>query len=298
MWFCVLVQRLIQKSILELEIQAISFIKNDQNRTRFFFAALNCEAKPVIQHYKLQKLSNIKPFAVFQRDHIHLTVSGIGSNAMAAATAFTLALFAKSEYPVLLNLGIAGHTNAPLHSVYLVNKIIDAASSKTFYPQLIFDVPCTTLPLLTVAKAEQNYPADCLYDMEAAAFYETAIRFSSIELIHSIKIVSDNKISSIDQINATQLSLAITEKMEIVENVCNQLVSVASTIQLEEPDLYAEILQNWHFSVSGKQQLRQLLWRWQVLSNEPPELQREHIQSAKQLIQSLETQLDALDFTL
>lgn len=70
----------------------------------FIYAALPCEAKPLVQHFKLKKAFTVQPFAVYGNDEICLTVTGAGKSAMAAGVAYTQALFAAVENPVLGHL--------------------------------------------------------------------------------------------------------------------------------------------------------------------------------------------------
>ena len=86
---------------------------HQHKRKIFIYTALPCEAKPLVEHYNLKKDVTVQPFAVYLNHEICLTVTGLGKSAMAAGVAYTQALFAAVEYPVMLNMGIAGHKNHP-----------------------------------------------------------------------------------------------------------------------------------------------------------------------------------------
>ena len=75
----------------------------------FIYTALPCEAKPLVAHLRLKKEIGIQPFAVYCNDKLCLTITGLGKNAMAAGVAYTQALYAGIENPILINLGVAGH---------------------------------------------------------------------------------------------------------------------------------------------------------------------------------------------
>ncbi len=149
----------------------------------FIYTALLCEAKPLVDHFGLKKETAVQPFAVYLNNDICLTVTGLGKSAMAAGVAYTQALFAKVEYPVIVNIGIAGHRDHALGGLFLIDKIIDLDSQKNYYPALIFTPACPTGSVQTSSKPQLNYDPLHLCDMEASAFYETAVRFSSSELI-------------------------------------------------------------------------------------------------------------------
>ncbi|MGR8942283.1 MAG: hypothetical protein ACU83P_11910, partial [Gammaproteobacteria bacterium] len=161
--------------------------------TIFIYTALPCEASPLIEHFKLRKDLTSQPFEVYRRDRICLTVTGIGKCAMAAGVAYTLARTSAAEKPILLNIGIAGHAENQLGSIFLAGKIIDADTQRNYYPPLVFSPPCPVETVRTLSRPQSDYAETHLYDMEASAFYETAARFSTGELIHSLKVVSDNR---------------------------------------------------------------------------------------------------------
>ena len=98
----------------------------------FIYTALPCEAKPLVEHFKLKKRLDVQAFAVYEHDTLCLTVTGVGKSAMAAGVAYTQALFNGVENPILINIGIAGHRDYAIGDLYLVDKIIDADSQKPF----------------------------------------------------------------------------------------------------------------------------------------------------------------------
>ena len=97
---------------------------NRQSPCRIFiYAALPCEAKPLVEYFRLKKATTIQPFALYFNQELCLTVTGLGKNAMAAGVAYSQALFASVEHPVLIHIGIAGHQNHDLGTLFLIDKI-------------------------------------------------------------------------------------------------------------------------------------------------------------------------------
>lgn len=267
---------------------------------RFIFTALPCEAKPLVAYFKLKKDQSSHPFALYFNDDTVLAVSGCGKIPMAAAVAYSLAKFQHSPHPVLVNVGIAGHKTASLAELFAAHKITDSDTGKHFYPQLVAKLPCPTLAINTVSTPEIDYVRDdCLYEMEASAFYEIAVRFTSSELIQAFKIVSDNQHSDISQIDAASVSAWINAKVETIAEGVKQLELLAKPLEIKESPYYKPALEQWHFTVNAQLQLKALLQRWDVLTNHKDldfsELDLKH---SKAVLLWLEQKINRLEFSL
>ncbi len=235
--------------------------------TLFIYVALPCEAKPVIEHYRLKKITAINAFAVYGNHNLCLTVTGIGKAAMAAGIAYTQAWYAPAQNPALLNIGIAGHRHHPVGSCYLIEKISDRDTGRCYYPPLIFTPPCPTQPLQTFSIPQADYPEENLCDMEASAFYETASRFSSGELIQCLKIVSDNLSSPTSAIEAKGVSSLIEAQLPAVSDVIKALTQLSSIVSPLPSDEFQALLKKFHFTVNQQIQLRKLLNRRRLIKD-------------------------------
>jgi nucleoside phosphorylase len=265
----------------------------------FIFTALPCEAKPLVNHFKLKKDLSSHPFALYHNDNRVLAVSGCGKIAMAAAVAYSLAKFKPQAHPVLLNVGIAGHKTATLGELFAADKISDIESGKHFYPQLICKRPCPTLTINTVSTPETTYRDNCLYEMEASAFYEIAARFTSTELIQAFKIVSDNQESSIAKIDAALVSAWIQAKVEVIAAGIKQLELLAQPLEIKESAYYQVALERWHFTVNAQLQLKALLQRWQVLTAcAELDFSEPELKHSKAVLLWLEQKMNGLAFSL
>jgi adenosylhomocysteine nucleosidase len=267
----------------------------------FIFTALPCEAKPLTAFFKLKKDLNSHAFPVYSNadNGIALTVSGSGKTAMAAAVAYSLARFNPTVQPVLINIGIAGHKTAAVGGVFAADKITDAETLKHYYPQLIAPLPFAAQALQTVAKPQFEYQPDCLYDMEASGFYKIAAKFSTSELIHSFKIVSDNQANPITQINAAAVTEWITAQLELLEAAVQQVLNLADSLQTQQSPSYQAILSKWQFNVNTQLQLRHLLQRWDVLSAaEELNLTEIKANNSKEVLLWLEQKINSLPFRL
>ena len=267
--------------------------------TLFVFSALLCEAKPLIVRWKLKKWQGKHPFAIYANAERIVVVTGMGKVLMAGAMGYVLSLFPNRRLPVLINLGIAGHGQHDLGSLFLVDKIMDKDSGKNFYPQLPFNFRDKTTALLTLSKPESRYIENCLFDMEASAFYEMACKFSSIELIHCLKIVSDNAESSYLEINEDLVESWITQNLDLIDNTIATLDSLRK--KLPEPDIgfCQDLLSQFHFTASNAAKLRNLQQRWHLM-NPDCELDWKALdaKNAKDLIAGLQLKLAEQEFYL
>jgi adenosylhomocysteine nucleosidase len=265
----------------------------------FIYTALPCEAKPFIDYYRLKKNTTIQCFAVYSGNNICLTVTGIGKSAMAAGIAYTQALYSSDPNPILLNIGIAGHKEHKIGSLYLINKITDAESERRYYPPLVFTPRCLTHSLQTASKPQLSYHPLHLCDMEASAFYETATRFSSSELIQCLKIVSDNEASSIKNIQHNQVSILIAAHLPTVAVILAELTKLAGLLYTPELDEFNHVVHRYRFTVNEQIQLKKLLSRWQLVNgNNTLEWVIESAKNGKDFLKLLSQHLNEAEFYL
>lgn len=270
------------------------------NRPRIFiYAALSCEAKPLIKYFGLKKATMLQPFATYLNHDICLTVTGLGKSAMAAGVAYSQALFASVNHPVLVNIGIAGHKDHAVGELFLIGKIADFDSLKNYYPPLVFTPPCPTASIQTLSRPQLNYDPQHLCDMEASAFYETAVRFSTGELIHCLKVISDNEASPVENIQPKQVSTLIAAHVATIEILLEELSLLAKVITAQEPELFEQLIQRYHFTVSEQGQLKNQLSRWAILSHtRTPELDETQFHKGKDVLFWLDQQISKIEFSL
>ncbi len=260
----------------------------------FIFVALECEAKPMIRLFGLKKQQAAHAFAIYKNNEIALTVTGVGKVAMAGGVAYTLALYPDAQLPVMLNIGIAGHKSKQIGSLMVASKIVDVETEAAFYPQLIGNNWPDACTIKTSSIPATEYNEGCLYDMEVAAFYEMAARFSSGELIHCIKVISDNDVASLEKINAKLVTEWIDSQISCIEPIVlrlSKLRQLTSPIELEG---YSVLLKKWHFTVSGEIRLKALLLRWYVLTGESwISFDDENFRSGKDVLRQLTEDVEA-----
>ncbi|WP_445372160.1 hypothetical protein ACH518_05435 [Methylomonas sp. HW2-6] len=271
---------------------------NDSAPEIFVFVALPCEAKPLVAAWKLKKNTQIQAFVTYQNQNSVLTVSGLGKVAMAAAVAYTLARHPDVAQPLLLNLGVAGHRNLPLGSCVLADQIIDADSGRRFYPQLPFSVPCPTHALKTMSQADETYSDGYIRDMEASAFFETAVKFSSSELVHCLKVVSDNADSPLANITEDAVTNWIDGRLSVVADLIVALRELRAVIAVPDGRDCQGILSRFHFTASNAAKLQSLLNRWRLMNGVSVDLAKIDAKNAKDLIAQLEALVAEKQFYL
>ena len=258
------------------------------------------EAKALVKILGLERHQSPSEFVEYSHSNkLHLLVSGIGKEAVAAAVTYLgeQQSLDEGENRAWLNIGIAGHRDAPLGSAWLGNKITDQSSGASAYPsQLIKGVDVGSV--VTVDEPENSYPLDAAYEMEASAFFSEATKYSTAELVQVFKVISDNLKNPISEIDlqvvpgliaaqAPQL-LALIERMSVIVQQHN--------FSQRLPNYYHEICLKIRLTVNQKLQLRRLCQRYKALGLEE-KLERVadlKAGNARQIIQQLAERIDRI----
>jgi adenosylhomocysteine nucleosidase len=268
-----------------------------------FICALKCESSAIIDYYDLKHLSKSQLFSIYvnKDNSVSLTISGIGKLASASATAYTYTLLECKENEVWINLGIAGHSSRKLGELIIANRVEDSGSEQVWYPSLIIDTQIPSLGLKTLDKASFDYTND-MFDMEAAGFYSTASRFSSLELAQSIKVISDNKDSPAKNISAKNIENMMAEKIESISNLTSKLSVLASELMpmLDISEDLNKIIKQWHFTQYQKNTLSKTIYRHRLLfpDVEPISCLNDSNRNAKEVLNVLQKKLDDAPFYL
>lgn len=189
----------------------------------YMFAALYCEASLFIRHFQLKKNPDNTRFAEFYNEAagIRLTVTGVGEIAAAAAVSSVCTKYTPAPEDFLLNVGICARMSESggvtaqdrpgqncgdcenliqerNRGVFLCNKIMEHATGKTFYPDLLYRHEFAEEMIVTGMRPwngadirSASDPPGTLYDMEAAAVYQTGSYFYGPHQMIFLKLVSD-----------------------------------------------------------------------------------------------------------
>lgn len=267
-----------------------------------FFCALPCEAKPLLSHFKLQQQSGetLFPLYLTKEKDISLTVTGAGKLNAAAAVSYHHALIGTNPGDSWINIGVAGHRSAKLGNVYLANKIYDTETGACWYPQFACKLPCETLTVNTLSTASDLYTNE-LFDMESAGFYQMSGRLGTAELIHCMKVISDNAEQTMHSVSAKQVSELIENGIDLLEQFLSLLKPLSSELHdvYSPPAYFNTILTNRHFTKTEQHQLERLLRQWYIRkSNIDPRSIIDSKHNAKDILSILDQELMGTPFFL
>jgi hypothetical protein len=186
--------------------------------------ALPCEAKPVIDHYRLKKSTRHRAFDLFQNDEMICVISGIGKTCAAAASAWVAGLQHASASICWINLGIAGGADHNIGDIFWLSKITETRNDRSYYPLSVLHSDIKTASCISLDQACVDYHPSDLYDMEASAFFSTAIRFSSAQLVHSLKVIGDNRQQPPER-NKSITSELIFQQLSSIAGFAENLIS-------------------------------------------------------------------------
>tara|TARA_B100001123_G_scaffold171463_1_gene197223 strand:+ start:62 stop:652 length:591 start_codon:yes stop_codon:yes gene_type:complete len=184
--------------------------------------AMKREAKPLIEYWNLKE--NSEKFFTNKKKKINLIISGIGKTRSEKAAIYIAEKTSNNSF--FLNIGIAGHKNHKLGEAILVSKITDNSNKYSWYPSLLWKTKIKKSPLITVKFPKIRYTSNNLYDMEASGFFKGARNFVGPEKVQCIKVISDNKQSSILNISSKKIENWIFSKITIINKLVNEFLKV------------------------------------------------------------------------
>lgn len=258
--------------------------------------ALHAEARPLRDHFDMSGQPDAEPMTVYRGGGHFLIVSGPGKVAASAATSFLYSFSGARRHRAWLNIGIAGHGTRTRGTPLIAGKIEDASTSEQWFPQPIFQHPLSSDTVRTVSTPEQSYEDSIAYDMEASGFFETANTFSSLELIHVLKIISDNPDQPMENLTGSQISDLIRKHMEPIKQVLNGIEQVESEFKprTTAPEGLEKMISNIHFTQTRKHQLKDRLQTLKALNALDDEVIEKALNQSRagDVIEFLETRID------
>ena len=241
-----------------------NFLKKTSVR---WVVALKEEAEVILDNYKMVLVNEKTLYPIYKNvEETHwLTLSGIGRHNSAASTSYLYTISKASKWTSWINVGIAGSGKGDYGNIYLVDKIFNQNANIT-YPATMPKSNLSKMTLLTTDIPITDYSSKELIDMEGSAFFDIASKLTTKEFICIMKIVSDGPSNDIKQLN----------KLKIIQLVKSNLSKISKVISYYEklsenenqirakPDIFYKISSNWHFSVTQRTQLDNLLRRLRV----------------------------------
>ncbi len=264
-----------------------------------FVVALAPEAEALVRRYRMVPCEGA--FSWYRSDDAALVISGVGKVLAAAATSYLHVRTGEEPIAVWVNFGTAGHRDRPRGEVLLAHTIIDAASGERFYPTRLDGPDLETVEVRTVDRPELDFDSDAAYDMEAFGFAAAALRFSTVELVQSIKVVSDNRKTTTAAWTPAEVRELVESRVDSVARAADRFREIARDLaplrraQAESRGLAEVYRRRAHFTTSEARRLHRLLQRWAALEPESPR-GGDHAEgaSASEILDSLERRLSKL----
>jgi len=214
--------------------------------------ALAAEAKPLRLFWKMRQLAST-PFVVYQCERpwpIRLIISGSGKTAAAAAAGYLQGMHPAEH--AWINCGVAGSTHWPLGEAVLANMITDDASGQRWFPYMGGKQVQASGSLVTVDRPQTTMRDKFCYDMESSGFMTAVCRFTSVELIRVVKIISDNHEQQANALTAADISDLMAPVPALLQDHIEQLHHILN-METEHPELensFTKALAQFHFSHS------------------------------------------------
>ena len=233
--------------------------------------ALKVEAEIILDEYNMNFDPEFTLFQVFRNFEKTrwLILSGIGRHNAAAATTYLCMISDASRSTSWINLGIAGSGKGHYGDLCLVNKISNNDSSNT-YPATMPKVTFHKMNLFTTDVPLTDYTLHELIDMEGSAFYDITNKLSGREFICLMKVISDGPNNDIEDLNKFKIRELINLNIANIKTIVSyyEKLSMDQYQIIQQPKILSEILSQWHFSVSQKHQLENLIKRINTLSKD------------------------------
>ena len=243
----------------------------NSNMSIRWVVALKVEAEIILDEYNMNFDPEFTLFQVFRNFEKTrwLILSGVGRHNSAAATTYLYMISKASRSTCWINLGIAGSGKGHYGDLCLVNKISNNDSSNT-YPATMPKVTFHKMNLFTTDVPLTGYTLNELIDMEGSAFYDITNKLSGREFICLMKVISDGPNNDIEDLNKFKIRELINLNIANIKTIVSyyEKLSMDQYQIIQQPKILSEILSQWHFSVSQKHQLENLIKRINTLSKD------------------------------
>lgn len=240
----------------------------------YLFTALYCEAHIFIRQFHLIKNQENTCFQEFYNEAagVRLTVTGVGEISAAAAVGSVCSLYRPTQGDLLLNVGICAHATKK-NGIFLCSKIIEKATGKTFYPDMLYLHDFCEGTIVTGMLPWNGEHTSCtgsLYDMEAAAIYQAGARFFGPHQMIFLKIVSDN--GAVKEVSKEHISCLMEQYQACILDYIRQISAIThhdsfhrKNLCQENETLIATFCTDLHCSKAMRDSMQQYI-RYLILS--------------------------------
>ena len=221
------------------------------------FVALECEARPLIDRLGLKKQLQKGPIRLYEGNHFHLVITGIGRIAMMTAVGFFHGMH-PDFCGHLLNVGVGGHEHLPLGTLCYVDQVTCSDESCPIYLNPPVAVSERRSGCHTVATPMPSYDHPTVYDMEAYYFLQAALTFHPIDLLHVVKVVSDNREHPVAEVTGKRIQELIKTAVEPLKSL---MANLPIRVDHEDRASLARLSKRWMMTSAEKEIAAKLLYR-------------------------------------
>lgn len=200
----------------------------------YIITALYEEAAPFLSALSLKKDLSFPHYELFQNDNVQLLITKSGAIPAAVGISSLLTCHPPGPEDFFLSVGTAAcsDTSVAVGTPYLIQSIVNQASGRCFYPELLYRSPFAEAGLITspivlteppvrtcspappsLISADLSSAVPVLYDMEGSAVFEAARTYLDCHQIALIKIVSDH-MTELVSLSLAELRTRIRSCME------------------------------------------------------------------------------------
>lgn len=233
----------------------------------YLFTALFPEARGIIRAFHLKKDPESRAFQRFAGDQITLTVTGVGCAAACTAAAETLQHARPGD--LLVNAGLAAGRAEP-GTIFLINRLTDETSGRTFYPDMVWTSPFPETALHTGNRIADTPPADGLYDMEGAALFQAAGYYLGPDRMLFLKVVSDAGMDHAVTAQKAEEWMSQPALLAFLRKLADRPEEAEVPLNAAQEDAVERLIKGLHSSATMAAEVRQWM-TWLALEGEPIE---------------------------
>ena len=195
--------------------------------------ALKAESQPLIDQFNLNRDTSFQ-FPVFKNNDLYLVGIGVGKKNIKNR----IETFLNQNNPDLIqfiNIGIAGGNpkSTKIGGSYLLHKIKDETTGKTYYPDILIKHNFEEISLVTVesviSDGEGVYKG--LVDMEASEIFKICSSLVPVHRLAFLKIVSDYMNNEFEQNIVHSISKLISHQLNSIESFLSQFERIFSKLE-------------------------------------------------------------------
>ena len=154
-----------------------------------FVIAMYEEARPFIEILGLKKRAEEHQYQHFVSDGFEVVIVGEGLVPAIRNCSRHFALHEPRYDDIVVNVGICGSSFGNIGDLFMIDKITDDHTGKTYYPDILYKNDFTRSSITSVDHVMSD--GEGLYDMEASMLYEALIPYFTLERMFFFKVISD-----------------------------------------------------------------------------------------------------------